>query len=156
MKNGKIFFSIQRQRKQVINGEIKIIQEEIATRVTENQTKFANSNQINPDEICEDFKSGDYKARKVIFVNYGYKNSMQEDMCNCTPTFEKPNIYKCHIVFQEINENNSNATYKENVKMKRLPQLQSSSQWQDVPMLKLTLHRKSKKEEKEEKEDMVL
>ncbi|CAL4197551.1 unnamed protein product [Meganyctiphanes norvegica] len=72
-------FSILQQMKQFINGKIKIIKEEIATRVTENQMKFASNNYITPDEICEDFKSGDYKVRKVIFVNYGYRNSVEED-----------------------------------------------------------------------------
>ena len=52
------------------------IQEEIATIVTENQMKYANNNQIPPDENCEDFKSEDYKARKVISVTHGNENSL--------------------------------------------------------------------------------
>ena len=112
---------------------------------TENKIKFANCNQITPDEICEDFKSGDYKARKVILVNYGYRNSVEEDMFNWSQMFESPTISKCNSVFQEITENISNATYKKNVKIKRMPQLQNSGEWQDVPLLKITSHRKSTK-----------
>ncbi|CAL4132772.1 unnamed protein product, partial [Meganyctiphanes norvegica] len=121
----KLVYSTQKNEyvevMKLINDSFKIF-----TKISDifAQENMAKEKKIKNVEMCEKAKVLIYEEIPILVVNYGYENSMEEDISEWSQMFEKPTIYKCKIVFQEKTENYSNSADKKNVKMNRLPKLQ--------------------------------
>ncbi|CAL4127044.1 unnamed protein product, partial [Meganyctiphanes norvegica] len=74
-KNKKMLLKKIKARENDLNMKIMKLDKKTPCEKRDFFSVFYKNNQIPPDENCEDFKSVDYKARKVISLTHSYENS---------------------------------------------------------------------------------